>query len=107
MRRQSYNFAGQPLYSLSLSLMQRTSNCQSIKLAVGYDSSHAHENYTSITKTLSMNWDNSLDYTGLSEDNLNTSFTVKFMTESVRPVEFKASILGEKLDETYQVNIVS
>lgn len=80
--------------------MQRTSNCQSIKLAGGYDGPHAHENYTTITKTLSMDWGHHLNYT---EDGMNASFTIKFMTESVQQVEFQAAILGEKLNENYQV----
>lgn len=89
-------------YNFGLTCFQRTSNCHSFKLAVGYDGPHAHENYTTITKTLSMDW----DYASLAEDNLNTSFTVKFMTESVSQVEFQVAIMGEKLNETLQVSAI-
>jgi hypothetical protein len=81
--------------------MQRNTNCHSLKLAGGYDGPHAHENYSTVVKTLSMNWDFSSDSTALDDDNV--SYTIMFMTENSHQVEFQVSILGEILSQTVQV----
>lgn len=81
--------------------LQDTSNCHSFKLADGFNGSHAQETFTTFTKTLKME----KPVPSLAEEPLdNTSFTIKFMTESESPVEFQASILGEKLDGNFQVS---
>lgn len=72
-------------------------NCHSFQLAEGFNGTHAYENFSSFTKTLQMEWNDSIEH----ED----GFTVAFMTENNDGTVFQVSILGEKLSSTWQVNL--
>ena len=91
--------------------LQQQENCHSFKLAEGYNGSHAHENFTKITKTLEMEWD-SLNITSDDQQEQPNStlqtYTIRFVTDNTYEygIQFQATITGEKLQTNYQVSCV-
>lgn len=74
-------------------------------LAVNFNSSHAYENYTSITRTLTVEVSSDVNLTAseAEDEESSASFTVDFITENEELVQFQTEILGENLDGNYQV----
>ena len=93
---------------------QEKTNCHSLQLADGYNGSHPHSVYITITKTLKMKRPPLMDSVEAADDNNNNNLTnisnngyyVQFMTTSLSVVEFQAAIVGGKLDAPYQVSIM-